>query len=1381
MIKKLGMWLVMLALVVQLLPAGSVQTATAAVGNFNFPGESDVISSPRVTTDERITLSGTLSNVDPKSISYNVYQIINPATEEVGNKRENLTSNVSVNGFAIQIFNIQLFPGLNKITFKGTQSGGEVSNSIYVDYRNGPMLYDLTASLDGNNFPVVEDGTTVVQSQTSRGKGSADISITGKAPNAQQVTIIVNGSSKTYSVNNTNNNTFAASPITLQKGKNLVTIKISNGTQVIETTRDIAFYNGSVTFFDVNINEDGTSNSASIERSPNFAVSAGSNLTLTGKVIVPNSPYADPGDPTIKPHPNPIPSLGGNPDTLLGFMAYSKKVSDSAFNNISGNITYVKVLGNPAVNDKFFTYEYRVDLGPVGSYAMDELYNIKLTTRNEENIHNNLTPTDEGTDALFFTLRDKNKPFISQINYLPGYKSDNYEGIEGVSLNGKNLHGLPVGIEVLIANPTTTNSVVTVTDIKNASNISANPVPAPAVKPLVQDRITKIINGEAQTFQRVVLEFAKMPFEGTQTILMNLNTNSVISQATFTLLYGPYVNYTKMYDGMTIYDDTTRTTGDRIKDIIFDSAAPTPADEKSKLGLFEGELQNINNTSEIRYDATVGPRTVYFYINNKPFELVPINGANDTRFKLKADLADEALDAMFSGENIIKLVFQGSKTYYEKAVKVNLIPTNLPVIPVESAGVYPFTYQDTVTDPKPIPNDPKFPKQGAIFTTTEPYMNIFGTFDFIDLGRSLSEVNSNMTRLLTPGTSGTRQADDYIFKITGSTLTNDIVWKLSDTFQVVDGDTVLGMYPASGSITGDLVVRYDVKTESFSFILKRQELTADGSSSVYVFNVYNSGETGPKATYRLEVDPTVLPYKILRPYLPAEAIVNKNFVDVIINAKGANKVTINKQVADKYEYDYNNDGVIQDGVDYPHAFKATVSGLKPGKNKISFTIESGTDKVTNFFEITYTPTSIPGAQLLEEMKNSNKVFDGALTLTFPKGTSLIRRDYNVPSEFKGQVFTGHKLMFAIANPEDGVVDRREYDNPPAGFDLIMQNFGTRFRVSFPTRFTKSSPVFWIDSGLADDLSTPGYDPLTQGVDPYQYPGAKGPNNTKIPTYDERPDDRELVASKRGTLTLSYDPSMRDGIGTIVSVFRYDVKNKFWVNLGGVVDTKKNTITVPFDQFGYYVVGKMVYSFADVTNHPYARNYMEAIFSKGVMNAANFDDFGADLFTSRGEFARMVVKGLEIPLNYELSKPHFDDVPPIINQDALWDYSYIETAARNGIIRGTQPRAFEPSTNLSRAEAAVILARALELKLETDPVKIDKGLQKIFKDYGDISYYAKSSVLAIAKKGYIQGSPVDANDKKKGYVFEPQSQLLRSDAAIIIGKVLADQKRLPKLN
>lgn len=1367
MIKKLGMWCILVALVVQLLPAiGGDGTVSAATGSFTFPTESGSAASPRITTDERVTLQGTLNNVDPSTISYSVYQIINPNPEQVGSKRENLTSNVSINGFSIQIFNIQLFPGLNKITFKGTQGGGEVSNSIYIEYRNGPMLYDLTASLDGNSFPIVENGTTVVQSNPSRGRSAADISITGKAPNAQQVTIVVNGSSKTYSVNSANNNTFAAAPITLQKGKNQVTIKISNGTQVIETTRDIAFYNGSVTFYDVNINEMNGSTvlqSAALEYNPDFVVKSTNNLEITGKVIVPNSYHAEPSDPAVLlPHPDPITT----PNALNGFKIFKKKSTDPTFLDITPPTPDIHVVGTPAKTDSFFVYEYKIPLGPMNVTDMDTKFNVRLTARNEVNAHLNLTPTEQGIDTLSYTLRDGDTPYISEINYLPGFKPSNFQGITGVPLDGMNIYGLPIGLEILIGNPDNFNiDDFVFTGIKDLYNPSITPVAGTHYNdtPLTDETITKVIDGKLVSFKRYVFEFMKMPYEGTQTISMKTNNSSPVTKsATFTLLYGPFASFDKAYDGLIIYDDSTAEKSARVTSAI-----------TTALGDFKGQLQNINNTNEIRYEAGgSGPRTVYFYINNVPFELVPASATDKINFSLNDDSFDEAFDAMFTGENVIKFVFQSTKSYYEKIVRINLIPTNLPIIPAQASGVYPFSFQENVSNPVPIPNDPKFTKQGSIYTTKEPFMNIFGTFDFIDLGTDTNNFGDKLSNIVPA---------DYILKVTGTSLAEDITWDLSKPFLVVNGNNPVGMYPSNGSINGDLVVTYDLATQSFSFILKRQELNADGSSSVYLFNVYNSGLYGPKATYRLEVDPTILPYKILRPYLPAESVVNKNFVDVIINAKGADKVTFNKVEAEKFEYDANNDGVIDAVNDYPNAFRASITGLKAGKNTIKFTIESASDKVDGSIDITYVPTNIPGAQFLETMKNSHKVFDGALSLSFPKGTALIRRDFNVPSEFKNQVFTDHKILFAIANPEDGVVDRREYDNPPADFDLILQNFGTRFRVSYPSRFTKSSPVFWVDAGLADDLNKAGYDPLPTGVDPYQYPNAKGPGGTAVPTYDERPDNRELIASKRGTLTLAFDPNMRDSIGTIMTVYRYDVKNKFWVNLGGVVDTKKNTVTVPFDQFGYYVVGKMVYSFTDITNHPYARNYMEAIFSKGIMNAANFDDFGADMYTSRGEFTRMVVKSLDVPLNYELSKPHFDDVPPIINPDALWDYSYIETAARNGLIRGTQPRTFEPNSNLTRADAAVFLARALELKLETDPKKIDAALQKTFKDYSDISYYAKASVLAIAKKGYIQGSPVDPADPKKGFVFEPRSNLLRSDAAIIIGKMMADTKRLPKLN
>ncbi|QYR22091.1 S-layer homology domain-containing protein [Paenibacillus sp. sptzw28] len=1387
MIKKLGMWFILLALVIQLLPTSGIKTVNAATGNFTFPSESDDQGAPRITTDERVTLTGTINNVDPSSISYSTYQIVDvgdtttTADDETGSQRENLTSNITITGSSIEVFNIQLFPGLNKITFQGTKSGGQVSNSIYIEYRNGPMLYDLTANLNGNSFPIVETGTTVVQSSASNGRSTADISILGKAPNASSVTIVVNGNSKTYSVNSADNNSFIASPINIKKGKNLVIIKVSNGTQVIETSRDIAFYNGSVTFYDVNANEkaglNNTVESAALEYSPNFSVDPTNNtVNVTGKVIVPNSYYMDGG--SNKPHPDPA-------QALTTLKAVLKEASGSMTYNLS--ITSASTAdGSYTPTDSYFVYSFTVAMPSIAGMSgtgcttsdsqlcADTLYNLQLTGKNEVNDHLGLTPVEEGTNGLYFSLRDASLPYVAAINYLPGYKSTSYEGITGTDLNGATLYGLPIGIEVLVGNPAASNNI-TVTSISDPFGKTVTPASTYYTeKKLLNSTVTRTVNGTAQTFYRVVLEFPKLPFEGKQTINLKVNSSKDAS-ATFTVVYGVFVNFDKAFDGMSINDDTTLDPNVRAQSIIGTSSST------GKLGLFAGEFFNVSNSADIRYKADNSlERTVFFYINNVPIPIVPQNSSNpnDPNFILDTSAGsttqiEAALGAMFSGKNEIKIVFQTAKTYYEKKIIITLIPTNLPVIPRDASGVYPFTYNEQDSDPKPIANDPNFTKNGSLYTTTQSFMNIYGTFDFIDLGTDPNTVETKLTAL-----SNSSKDEDYILKISATTLSTDISWNLSQPLQIYKGSTFIKNV---GTPSGNLVVRYDVDSETFSFLLKRQELNADGSSSVYVFSVYNSGEFGPKATYRLEVDPTALPYKILRPYLPAEGTVNKNFVEVIINAKGAKKVTINKQAAEKFSYDYNNDGVITDGIDYPSAFRTTISGLKAGSNKISFTIENDNDKVSNSFNIVYVPTNIPGAEFMETMKNSHKIFEGALNLTFPKGTSLIRTDYNNASNLKDQVYTGNKLLFAIANPNDGIVDRREYEIIPANFDLVMQSFGARFRASYPTRFTKASPVFWIDAGLADDLSTPGYDPLSTGVDPYQYPGATGENGTKIPTYDDRPSERELVASKRGTLAMAFDPNVRSSAGTIITVFRYDQTNKTWVNLGGVVDTKKNTISVPFDKFGYYVVGKLVYSFSDVTGHPYARNYMEAAFSKGVMNAANFDDFGADMYTSRGEFTRMIVKSLDIPLKYNLMNGHFDDVQPVINPDGLWDYSYIETAANEGIVRGTGPRTFSPSLNLSRQDASVFLARALNLKLETDSKKIDAGLQKLFKDYSDIDYYAKASVLAIAKKGYIQGSPLDASDAKKGFIFEPTSNLLRSDAAILMGKVLADLKRFPKLN
>ncbi|RED57651.1 S-layer homology domain-containing protein [Cohnella lupini] len=1403
MFRKLSAVFLMVALLLQLFPA-QPPVANAAVGNgsFIFPSESSDPTSYRITTDARVTLQGSINNVNASTISYSIHQIIDdkgdtdPTNDIIGTSKLDQTSNVYNEGNAITIFNIELFPGKNKITFKGLQGGGEVSDSFYIDYRNGPVFYNLLAQIDGQAFPVNESKTTVVYSNASKGRSTYDISLTGNAPNAQNVTIIVNGNSKTYNVNPSNNNSFVASPVNLKKGKNLVTIRVKNNSQTLETTREIAFYNGSVTYYDVNITE-GTAVGSPLEYYPNYNFSTIGNVKVTGSVIVPNSEYADVIAGPILPHPDPS-WPAATPDTLG-----SKRVKvnySMAGTSVSGSV-YATVDSTTSKTDKFFIYSFTLDntaITPTGGFEEDKLYNLQLLSDNEVNKHLNVTPVQEGTSSLGFTLQNGTKPFIYEVNYLQSYNGTNYENITGGALEGSNIFSMPFAVEVLIGNPlatySNTDNLISIPSIKDIAGKTylEDDTSVPYVykrvnsKPTDITTVTKMVNGVTKSFYRVVYELSKMPVTGTQTLNFKMKAaaaSSAIKPIKVNLLYGPFVNYDKAVDGMVINVDTTIDPGLQATEVM-----------TTKLGDLAGSFKNIANTSKIRYAPVPAAgavpaqnQTVFMYINNSLVPLIQGTAVSDFKLNLSTGATGtppgtmsltDIYNKFYSGENQIRIVYQTETDYYEKVIKVSLVPTNLPVIPAPgTSGVFPYgtQYKDV-----PLANDPNFPIRGSIYSTTLSEMNIFGTFDFLDLGTDMVNVTPKVNTMR----AGT--AANYILKVTTPGAA-DQRWSLNDSFQLIKEGKVIATIPASSSPTTpaatNLTVQYNLDSQSFSFIMQGEKLNADGSSKIYNFFVYNSGETGPRASYRLEVDPTAIPYSVLRPILPEKNTVNQNFIEVVIEAPGAEKVLIKggdikSTEMEKIDFDSDNNGTI----DYPNAYRTFVTGLKPGKvNEIELTISNGTDVTKDSIEIKYVPANIPGAAFLETMKSSHKQFDSSLTLTFPKGTTLLRTDYNVPQNLKNQIFDGHQLMFAIANPEDGVVDRHEYETLPANFDLILQSFGTRFNVSYPTHFIKSSPVFWIDAGLADDPSTTAYDPLKMGVDPYQFPGAKGPDGTDIPTYDNRPDNRELVASKIGTLELKYDPNMRDTVGTIMTVLRYDVKGKYWENIGGVVDTKKHTVKVPFSQFGYYVVSKMVYSYFDITQHPYGKNFLEAIYAKGIMNPVSFDQFGADIFTSRGEFARMMVKAINLPLNYELSKSHFDDVPYTINPDGLWDFRYVETAARQGLIKGTTPRSFEPNASLSREQAAVIIARTLNLKLDTDVTKIDKDLQKQFKDYAQIDYYARASVLAVAKKGFILGSPVDTTDPKKGSVFEPKSSLLRSDSAIITARLLADQKRLPKIS
>ncbi len=510
------------------------------------------------------------------------------------------------------------------------------------------------------------------------------------------------------------------------------------------------------------------------------------------------------------------------------------------------------------------------------------------------------------------------------------------------------------------------------------------------------------------------------------------------------------------------------------------------------------------------------------------------------------------------------------------------------------------------------------------------------------------------------------------------------------------------------------------------------------------------------------------------------AVVNTNSVPIKIFAENATKVMFGKVEAvahntDKPDFEYNETL----GKSLPksyYVFEANVP-LKPGLNKVKYSVIVGSQTYTDEVEIYNVNSTVSGAESRDVLgkKLTFSVFEKALELKFPSGTVLLApmserqgNDVKIPST---DIFTDVPIYFGIADRTTGQVYLDDSSIRSDMEDILELN----------SEFNYASPLYYIDAGNAeagsiDDERQPG------GRDPY----FEGEVNGK--TLDAFIDrwKTNLVPSKQGTLTLKYDSSIVNAANTTITVF-YNNGDE-WANIGGVVNTSKKAISVPFKGFGYYMVMKTRETFTDVIFHDFARDSIETLFAKGIMMDAPGSGFGTELKISRGEFTTMIVKALDLPINagpYEGNdeddpiSPTFRDVRPSGDIDWKYQYKYIETAARAGIVRGKDTTAFFPDDSLTREEAAIIIARALNLKLTGSPEAAQANLLKMFTDGKDIGYYAATSVLAVTKAKLMNGEPNDATAKKPTYRFLPRNDLSRAEMAVITVRVMVQLKKLPK--
>ncbi|TYP78233.1 InlB B-repeat-containing protein [Paenibacillus methanolicus] len=258
-----------------------------------------------------------------------------------------------------------------------------------------------------------------------------------------------------------------------------------------------------------------------------------------------------------------------------------------------------------------------------------------------------------------------------------------------------------------------------------------------------------------------------------------------------------------------------------------------------------------------------------------------------------------------------------------------------------------------------------------------------------------------------------------------------------------------------------------------------------------------------------------------------------------------------------------------------------------------------------------------------------------------------------------------------------------------------------------------------------------------------------------PIFEMLKNDPNLFR-KPVTISLIFDPS-RIPSGQQAGVYYYDEVVKVWVKVeGGQVDG--NRITVSVDHFTKFAVfadgqaetetpGRVV---RDIGGH-WAEASIRQALAGGIVSGYEDGTFKPNATVTRAEFAVMLVKALQPQA--EEAQLAFTDV----GQIGVWAKAAVARAVKAGILSGLPDGTFRPNAAISRAEMAVMVARALDLTLET-------GTAAGFADERSIPAWAKGAAAALKQLGLMQGGPAGA--------FAPLGESTRAEAITVLLKAMA---------
>ena len=173
---------------------------------------------------------------------------------------------------------------------------------------------------------------------------------------------------------------------------------------------------------------------------------------------------------------------------------------------------------------------------------------------------------------------------------------------------------------------------------------------------------------------------------------------------------------------------------------------------------------------------------------------------------------------------------------------------------------------------------------------------------------------------------------------------------------------------------------------------------------------------------------------------------------------------------------------------------------------------------------------------------------------------------------------------------------------------------------------------------------------------------------------------------------------------------------------------------------------------DISGH-WAKPQIEYLMAQNIISGYPDNTFRPENPISRAEFIVMTNKAFNFTASTTIN---YSDVKP---ND--WFAADIARAKAAGYISGYEDGTMKPKQNISRQEAATIVARILSLQ----PANVDTTLNKL-SDGKELAGWSRDSIAAMVEKGYLKGYPDNS--------FKPANSIKRAEAAVLFKAVLDNE-------